>query len=211
MLAQPDLEYAADDGDGHHDAIDPDACIVKLGGMFGKAFEVKLSDCGETVTVKDLETKAVETVRADSRTPLTYQPEKFWAHLSLNGKCRTLQVLQENMVGEVPMQMYGANYDVLVQSPKEHRLSLFMHPPIPLDTANIVQSPMPGTLISYAVSEGDAVEDGQELCIVEAMKMQNIIRAPRAGIIKSCKVAVGGALKNDEVIIEYEKVEGDEE
>ena len=48
-------------------------------------------------------------------------------------------------------------------------------PPV-VDTSSMVLSPMPGKLISYAVEEGDTVELGQELCVVEAMKMQNILR-----------------------------------
>jgi len=216
MLRQPPLEFAADDGDGHVDsaANDPNSAVVKLGGMFGRAYLVKIGEESATVkllgegnedVVADEEREVI--VRLDSRAPLVYEPEKFLAHLTLNGKCRTLQVLQETTTGEVPMQMFGCDRQVLIQSFKEHQLSKHMHVPLQVDTTNLVQSPMPGTLISFAVAEGDSVEIGQELCIVEAMKMQNIIRAPRAGVVKTLKVDVGGALKNDEVILEFEGVE----
>ena len=76
-------------------------------------------------------------------------------------------------------------------------------PPLDVDTTDIVMSPMPGTLVSYAVSEGDIVQIGQELCVVEAMKMQNIIRAPRSGTIGVLKVKSGSSLKADEIILEY--------
>jgi propionyl-CoA carboxylase alpha chain len=76
--------------------------------------------------------------------------------------------------------------------------------PIKLDTSNQVLSPMPGTLISFAVSPGDEVQDGQELCIVESMKMQNMIRSPRRAVVKSLKCQTGSTLKVDQVIIEFE-------
>ena len=55
------------------------------------------------------------------------------------------------------------------------------------------------------------MEVGQELCIVEAMKMQNIIRAPRAGTIAKCRVEAGASLMADDVIMDYEKEEEEEQ
>ena len=68
-------------------------------------------------------------------------------------------------------------------------------------------SPMPGKLISYAVEAGDKVELGQELCVVEAMKMQNVQRSERRGTIKSINCEVGDSLKVDQVILEFEEDE----
>ena len=78
-------------------------------------------------------------------------------------------------------------------------------PPI-RDTSGLVLSPMPGTLMSYAVEEGEHVEAGQEICIVEAMKMQNVIRSPRAGVVALQK-SVGSSLRADEIIAEFAKGE----
>ena len=63
--------------------------------------------------------------------------------------------------------------------------------------------PMPGTLISCAVQEGDVVEEGQPLAVVEAMKMQNVLRAEKAGRIGAVKVAAGNHLKVDQIILEF--------
>ena len=101
------------------------------------------------------------------------------------------------------VQMYGANMVCLIQSPREYELSKYMHEPMLLDTSAFVLSPMPGTLISYAITEGSHVEVGQELCIVEAMKMQNIVRAPRAGIIGKINVKAGSSMQADDIIMEY--------
>ena len=62
---------------------------------------------------------------------------------------------------------------------------------------------MPGMLVSYDVSAGDVVDQDQELCIVEAMTMQSIICATRAGKIASLNVSVGSSLMSDDVIITY--------
>lgn len=99
--------------------------------------------------------------------------------------------------------MYGAELFCLVQSPREYELSKHMHPPVLEDTSDLVMSPMPGTLISFSVQEGDHVEAGQELCIVEAMKMQNIVRAPREGRIGKFRVNQSAAMVTDQVIMEY--------
>lgn len=66
-----------------------------------------------------------------------------------------------------------------------------------------VYAPIPGVIVSIAVHPGDAVEVGQELCILEAMKMKNSIRSPRAGEIAAVHVAVGDHVKHHDVLFEY--------
>ena len=57
------------------------------------------------------------------------------------------------------------------------------------------------------VVEGQQVEAGQQLAVVEAMKMQNVLRAERAGVVKTVRKAEGSTLKADEIIIEFESAE----
>jgi len=102
------------------------------------------------------------------------------------------------------LQFQGATEDATVRSARAHALARFMLPKAPRDTSRFVASPMPGTLVSLAVKPGQLVEDGQEVCVVEAMKMQNVIRAARKGRVKSVSVKPGQSLQVDEVIIEYE-------
>ena len=72
------------------------------------------------------------------------------------------------------------------------------------DLSKMILSPMPGTLISVAVAEGDEVAAGQEIAVVEAMKMQNVLRAEKKGVVKSINADTGGALDVDQVIVEFE-------
>ena len=111
--------------------------------------------------------------------------------------------MREDTSGRFKIQMYGASMQCLIQSHMEYELNQYMKPPAVLDTSAYVISPMPGTLVSYSVEEGDNVEVGQELCIVEAMKMQNSIRSHRVGAIKSLRVAAGSSLMADEIILDF--------
>ena len=212
--------------------------VVRLRGMFGDAFEVSLGN-EKTAKVKKVSGEKAGVEREVKIDSLKYDPERYQARVSIDGDARTIQVciscytqsskikslltsfalvahffrqvLRESLEGDLRVQMYGADMICLVQSPREYELSKYMHEPKIVDTSDFVMSPMPGTLISFAVAEGDHVEIGQELCIVEAMKMQNIVRAPRAGVIGKLNVAVGSSMQADDIIIEYgEEAKADE-
>jgi propionyl-CoA carboxylase alpha chain len=102
------------------------------------------------------------------------------------------------------LQYQGATEEVHVRSPRAHALAAHMRPKPKRDTSRLVVSPMPGTLVSLAVAPGDAVEAGQEVAVVEAMKMQNVLRAPRKGVIKAVPRKTGDTLAVDQVIMEFE-------
>ena len=79
-----------------------------------------------------------------------------------------------------------------------------MAPVVKIDTTRSILSPMPGAVVSVGVAAGDKVVDGQELCIIEAMKMQNIMKSEREGVIKSVSVKAGDSVTVDEILIEFE-------
>lgn len=66
-----------------------------------------------------------------------------------------------------------------------------------------ILAPMPGTIVSVAVEPGSQVAYGQELCVLEAMKMKNVIRAPRAGTIGKVSVTQGQSVKHHDLLVEY--------
>jgi propionyl-CoA carboxylase alpha chain len=72
-----------------------------------------------------------------------------------------------------------------------------------VDTSRLVVSPMPGLVVSIEVEPGQEVKAGETLCIVEAMKMQNIIRAERDGVIKTVNAKAGDSVSADEVLAEF--------
>ena len=102
------------------------------------------------------------------------------------------------------LQFKGSRQNVIIRSALEHSLASHMLPEEKIDYSKYVLCPMPGTLVSCAVEEGDIVEIGQEVAVVEAMKMQNVLRADKRGTIKNVNAAVGGVLRADEIILEFE-------
>jgi propionyl-CoA carboxylase alpha chain len=72
-----------------------------------------------------------------------------------------------------------------------------------VDTSKSLLAPMPGLLVSLAVEVGDSVAEGDEIAVVEAMKMQNVLKAEKAQVIKSIAAAPGDSLKVGETIVEF--------
>ena len=68
----------------------------------------------------------------------------------------------------------------------------------------IIRSPMPGRVISILVRPGERVSDGQEVCVVEAMKMEQSIRAPRAGVVKEVFVQPTDSVRTNDPLVELE-------
>ncbi|MGH0151756.1 UNVERIFIED_CONTAM: hypothetical protein FKN15_023175, partial [Acipenser sinensis] len=71
-------------------------------------------------------------------------------------------------------------FKVRVLSRLAAELSRHMPEKVPEDTSSILRSPMPGTVVTVSVKPGDAVAEGQEICVIEAMKMQNSMTAAKA-------------------------------
>lgn len=102
------------------------------------------------------------------------------------------------------IQLKGTEYPVTVFSAQQAALNPIM-PEIPkLDTSKLIVSPMPGQVYSIAVNVGDKVAPGQEVAVVEAMKMQNALRALDGGIVKAIKVKAGQNVARDQILIEFE-------
>ena len=98
----------------------------------------------------------------------------------------------------------GASMDVTLRTPRQAELVAMMPEKVPPDTSKMLLCPMPGLIVSIAVEEGQEVQEGQALCTVEAMKMENIWRAEKKGVVASIKAAQGDSLQVDEVIMEFE-------
>ena len=98
----------------------------------------------------------------------------------------------------------GAQEKVFVRTPREAELAALMPEKMPPDMSSFLLCPMPGLIVSIDLSEGDEVKAGQILCVVEAMKMENILRAEKDAVIKEISAKTGDNLAVDDVIIEFE-------
>ena len=92
-----------------------------------------------------------------------------------------------------------------VRVPHVAELARLMPKKQPPDTSMLLLCPMPGVVTSIAVTEGDTVEAGQVLATIEAMKMENILRAERRATVKRIAAKAGASLAVDETILEFEQ------
>ncbi len=124
----------------------------------------------------------------------------FWG--TLNGRGFCLQVERQGVAYR--LLHGGAEADVLVLSPRAAKLQALMPVKKAPDTSKYLLSPMPGLLISLSVEEGQEVMAGEELAVIEAMKMENVLRAERDGVVAAIKAGPGDSLAVDQVILEFE-------
>ena len=97
----------------------------------------------------------------------------------------------------------GSQAVVKVLTPKAAKLDALMPVKAPPDMSKFLLSPMPGLLVSLAVSEGQEVKAGEVLAVVEAMKMENILRAAQDGTVAKIHAAPGSSLAVDQKIVEF--------
>ncbi|MEX2186671.1 MAG: biotin/lipoyl-containing protein, partial [Pirellulales bacterium] len=121
---------------------------------------------------------------------------------TVNGQSVCIQVERRNMVYR--LFHWGAQVDVMVLTQRAAELLACMPAKAPPDMSKYLLSPMPGLLSQLMVEAGHAVKPGQDLAVVEAMKMQNVLRAERDGKIAKVHVGVGDSLAVDQVILEFE-------
>jgi len=98
----------------------------------------------------------------------------------------------------------GIDVVVRVRTPATAALAWLMPEKLPPDTSKMLLCPMPGVITTVMVGEGDSVESGQPLATVEAMKMENVLRAERKGVVKTILAKAGASLAVDELIMDFE-------
>lgn len=118
-----------------------------------------------------------------------------------NGKLLQFLEAQENLYFNFYYK--GNTIKSIVYDEAQYRLKKHMAPPKKVDHAKSVISPMPGSIVSVSVEPDQTVAEGQELLVVEAMKMQNIIKSEIEGKIKKVNVKPGQSVAVDELLIEF--------
>ena len=98
----------------------------------------------------------------------------------------------------------GRSHDLRLLAPHVAELAHHMIEKVPPDLSRLLLCPMPGLLTALHVKQGDKVEAGQPLAVVEAMKMENILRAEKAGVVARVDAQPGDSLAVDAVILEFE-------
>lgn len=160
---------------------------------------------GQDIPVRITADKQGSTVEVEDRklrVESDWLPGQSLARLSVDGEPLVMKV------GRLPsgfrLRVRGADLKCYVRRPRAAELARLMPEKLPPDTSKFLLCPMPGLVVKINVGVGDEVHEGQALATVEAMKMENILRAERKSVVKSVNATAGESLKVDDVIIEFE-------
>jgi len=130
-----------------------------------------------------------------------WQPGEPLVHAVVDGHHIVVQV---DVVGSGwRLTHEGGQAEALVLTPRQAELYALMPVKAAPDTSKFLLSPMPGLLASVAVTEGQEVKAGEALAVVEAMKMENVLRATRDGTVKVLHAKAGDSLRVDQKILEF--------
>jgi propionyl-CoA carboxylase alpha chain len=143
-------------------------------------------------------------IEGESRVATTdWQPGQPLLHACVEQHVTTVQI--ERLPGAAFRLMHsGVVRRAQVLSPRAAELLALMPEKQAPDTSRLLLSPMPGLLSSIVVEEGQEVKAGEPLAIVEAMKMENVLRAERDGRVARIRANPGDSLAVDQVILEFE-------
>ncbi|CDZ41705.1 acetyl/propionyl/methylcrotonyl-CoA carboxylase subunit alpha [Neorhizobium galegae] len=172
--------------------------------VIGKDWVVTLAGFEEAVTLETGPDGA--GVRFADATQLSvasgWLPGQSHARFHVGGAVMGVKI---NLVGSaIRLRWRGMDVTARVRSPRVAELARLMPKKLPPDTSKMLLCPMPGVITSISVKAGEAVEAGQTLATVEAMKMENVLKAERRGVVKRVTASQGQSLAVDELIMEFE-------
>jgi propionyl-CoA carboxylase alpha chain len=120
----------------------------------------------------------------------------------MDGRSRIVQVAKSGRGWTLTTR--GAAHKVVVVPRHIAELAKHMIEKVPPDMSRFLLAPMPGLLTRLEVKAGDQVEAGQPVAVVEAMKMENILRAEKSATVKATQAKAGDSLAVDQIIVEFE-------
>ena len=165
---------------------------------------VKIGDALHSVHIEPFEGGTMAIV--DDGQPVEifggWTPGQRLLGLTVDGRQRTVQILRDGRRWVLTSR--GASHKVQVLDPHVAELSKHMIEKTPPDLSRLLLAPMPGLLTKLGVAVGDKVEPGQPVAVMEAMKMENILRAPKAATVKATPAKAGESVAVDQVIVEFE-------
>lgn len=180
----------------NHERHIPDVWAVEIGGR-DYAVSIHGDDGMRTIVLRENgEHVAAKEVLT------TWTPGQALVRASVDNE--PLNFKSERTAQGFNVRHRGVEFDVKVRSPRAAKLAKLMPVKVAPDTSSLLLCPMPGVIVSVMVSEGDEVQDGQALAVVEAMKMENTLRAEKKGVIAKINCAAGDNLAVDDVIMEFE-------
>ena len=162
----------------------------------GQTFKTHVAADPEGATVTFEEDGAAIRVTSD------WTPGDLLAQVETDGAPLVLKV--DKITQGFRVRSRGAELKVHVRRPRQAELAALMPEKLPPDTSKMLLCPMPGLVVKIDVEVGQEVQEGQPLCTIEAMKMENILRAEKQSMVSKINAAAGDSLAVDDVIIEFE-------
>jgi propionyl-CoA carboxylase alpha chain len=135
------------------------------------------------------------------RVAVDWRPGRPVAHATIDGATAIVQV--DPCPEGFRLTHGGTEVQALVRTREAAEFAARTPPRVPPDMSRFVVSPMPGLMVSIAVEPGDEVKTGQELAVLEAMKMENVLRAERDGVVSEIRVEPGAIVAADEVLMAF--------
>eukprot|EP00088_Acartia_fossae_P029981 TRINITY_DN3091_c0_g1_i11.p1 TRINITY_DN3091_c0_g1~~TRINITY_DN3091_c0_g1_i11.p1 ORF type:complete len:720 (-),score=177.06 TRINITY_DN3091_c0_g1_i11:707-2866(-) len=123
---------------------------------------------------------------------------------TVNGDRVVVQLKERKADGTLKIRYHGTAMDLQVIPAEAAKLKHHMPVKVPIDTSRTILSPMPGVVKSVTVEVGDKVGEGQECCVVEAMKMQNSLGSGVTGVVKAVHIKVGDTVEEEQILVEIE-------
>ncbi|XP_065751886.1 propionyl-CoA carboxylase alpha chain, mitochondrial isoform X3 [Phocoena phocoena] len=164
--------------------------------LHDEVYTVVASISGPTFSVEVDESKLNVTGAWNLASPLL--------SVNVDGTQRMIQCLSREAGGNMSIQFLGTVYKVHILTKLAAELNKFMLEKAAEDTSSILRSPMPGMVVAVSVKPGDLVAEGQEICVIEAMKMQNSMTAGKTGKVKSVHCKAGDTVGEGDLLVELE-------
>ena len=180
--------------DNHERVVGDDWVVTLRGHGTDRRYETRIEadPDGATVRIGDA------AIRVES----DWRPGATLAWVRADGVPMALKVAETT--DGFRLRHRGADLRVHVRAPRAAALAALMPVAVEADTSKLLLCPMPGLVVRIDVAEGERVESGQALAVVEAMKMENVLRAERAGTVSAVRAGPGDSLAVDDVILEFE-------
>ena len=124
--------------------------------------------------------------------------------VQVNGNTQVLQLFDYSFTGKMKLQYLGTIFNLNVMPTRTAELKKHVREVTSRVSAGQIIAPMPGVIKNISVNVGDMVAEGQELCVLEAMKMQNSLNSSKAGKVKKINCTLGETVSEDAVLIELE-------
>jgi propionyl-CoA carboxylase alpha chain len=166
--------------------------VVALGE---KRLPIVIESEDETFTLRIIDTGRTVNISSD------WCPGQLVWHGVIDGKPVAAQI--RPTINGVAVTCSGTSSVVRIFTKREAELESFMPPRVEADTSKSLICPMPGLVKALSVAVGQEIKAGEILCIVEAMKMENVLRAERDGTISKIYAKEGDSLAVDAVIMEF--------